>query len=45
MAALVRVGGLASSEYQQVHNSSQLENLLSLEVGFQRVLCPNHVPF
>lgn len=44
MAALVRAGGLASLS-EQVHSSLELENPLSLETGFQRVLCPNHVPF
>lgn len=44
MAALVTAGGLASSEYQRIHTSPELENPLSLEAGFQRVLCPNHVP-
>lgn len=45
MAALVTTGGLASYEYQQVHNSAELENPQSLEAGFQRVLRSNHVPF
>lgn len=29
MAALVTAGGLASYEYQQVHNSPELENPVS----------------
>lgn len=45
MAALVTASGLAPSEDQQVHNPPELENPLSLEAGFQRVLCPSHVPF
>lgn len=44
MAALVRAGGLASLS-EQVHSSLKLENPLSLETGFQRILCPNYVPF